>query len=332
MFSLLVVIGLSVQSAGRLSERSIRRHFLSELTVPNGMTWGSWGYKDTCPTGTYAAGFGLRVEKPSHVLDDDTALNGIRLHCVNLSKGLSHPHEGYVTVQSGVGHWGEWTKIKWCPFGFLTTFQLRVESSQGIKDDTAANNISSISWKWKNMTWKRQSHVSSLLSYHELKLVFSVDFCSQFSVSTGRRSERSISRHYRSLLNVPNGMYWGSWSHIDMCPRGTYAAGFSLKVDKPSMGIRDSKGLTGIHLHCINPLRASLNLYEDYSSVLSEAGRFKCSRGSELEGRGTSWGEWGGWSQTCEGGGISGIMTRIEEPQGNGDDTALNDVIMFCCD
>ncbi|XP_050948894.1 vitelline membrane outer layer protein 1-like [Labeo rohita] len=137
MFSLLVIIGLqvSVQSAARLSERSIRRNFLSELTVPNGMTWGSWGYKDMCPAGTYAAGFSLRVEEPSHILNDDTALNGIRLHCVNVSKGY------YAEVQSVVGHWGKWTKIKWCPSGFLTAFQLRVQSSQGIKDDTAANNI-----------------------------------------------------------------------------------------------------------------------------------------------------------------------------------------------
>ncbi|KAK2872225.1 hypothetical protein Q8A67_022122 [Cirrhinus molitorella] len=203
MFSLLVIIGLqvSVQSAGRLSERSIRRYFLSELTVSNGMTWGSWGYKDTCPTGTYAAGFSVKVEKPSHILYDDTALNGIRLHCANLSQGLSQTHEGDATVQSGVGHWGEWTKIKWCPSGYLSAFQLRVQSSQGIKDDTAANNI-----------------------------------------------------------------------------------------------------------------------------------RFKCSQEFLVQGKGTAWGEWGDWSPMCRGKGICGITTRIEGPQGRGDDTALNDVRMLCCD
>ncbi|ROL46790.1 Vitelline membrane outer layer protein 1 [Anabarilius grahami] len=97
--------------------------------------------------------------------------------------------------------WGEWTDIKWCPAGFLTTFQLRVESFQGSEDDTAANNI-----------------------------------------------------------------------------------------------------------------------------------RFKCSEGSLLEGGGTSWGTLGDWSRMCEGRGICGIKTRVEEPQGIGDDTALNDVQMYCCD
>ncbi|XP_016380009.1 vitelline membrane outer layer protein 1 homolog [Sinocyclocheilus rhinocerous] len=130
---------------------------------------------------------------------DDTALNGISLHCVE-SKGSSNSYHDYASVQSDVGSWGRWTDIKWCPSGFLTAFQLRVESSQGDGDDTAANNI-----------------------------------------------------------------------------------------------------------------------------------MFKCSRGSLLQGDGTHWGDWGDWSQTCEGEGICGIKTQIEEPQGRGDDTALNDVLMFCC-
>ncbi len=46
----------------------------------------------------------------------------------------------------------------------------------------------------------------------------------------------------------------------------------------------------------------------------------------------TNWGDWGGWSDACEGKGICGIKTRVEAPQGRGDDTALNDVCMFCCD
>ncbi len=58
--------------------------------------------------------------------------------------------------------------------------------------------------------------------------------------------------------------------------------------------------------------------------------RFRCSEG-ELQGDGTNWGSWGGWSQACDGKGICGIKTLVEEPQGRGDDTALNDVRMFCC-
>ncbi|XP_016380017.1 vitelline membrane outer layer protein 1-like [Sinocyclocheilus rhinocerous] len=202
MFSLLVITGLqvSVESTGTRSERSIDRRYRSELTVPNGGRWGSWGQREMCPTGTYAAGFSLKVEDPIG-RGDDTALNGIRLHCVDLFQGSSHSYHDYASVQSDVGSWGRWTDIKWCPSGFLTAFQLRVEKSQGDGDDTAANNI-----------------------------------------------------------------------------------------------------------------------------------MFKCSRGSLLQGDGTNWGDWAPWSQTCEGKGICGIKTQIEEPQGRGDDTALNDVLLFCCD
>ncbi|XP_016105042.1 vitelline membrane outer layer protein 1-like isoform X1 [Sinocyclocheilus grahami] len=202
MFSLLVITGLqvSVESAGTRSERSFSRHYKSELTVPNGGRWGSWGHREMCPTGTYAAGFSLKVE--DHIgYRDDTALNGIRLHCVKKnSKGSSNSYHSYASVHSDVGSWGRWTDIKWCPSGFLTAFQLRVESPKGLGDDTAANNI-----------------------------------------------------------------------------------------------------------------------------------RFTCSGGSLLQGDGTHWGDWSAWSQTCYGKGICGIKTRIEEPQGIGDDTALNDVRMYCC-
>ncbi|XP_050948891.1 vitelline membrane outer layer protein 1-like isoform X1 [Labeo rohita] len=197
MFSLLVITGLqvSVESAGRRLERSTNRLYTTELSVPNGGGWGTWGNREMCPFGTYAAGFSLKVE--GHVGDgDDTALNGIRLHCI----GLLRSYHNYASVQSVVGSWGQWTSIKWCPSGYLTDFQLRVETSQGNGDDTAANNI-----------------------------------------------------------------------------------------------------------------------------------KFTCSDRSVLTGDGTGWGDWGRWSQSCVGKGICGIKTRVEGSQGSGDDTALNDVRMYCC-
>ncbi|XP_073681061.1 vitelline membrane outer layer protein 1-like [Garra rufa] len=141
---LLVIIGLhvSVQTYIMDSDPDINRKNRWWLVVYYATNWGSWGFKDVCPNGTYAAGFSLKVEELSYGFwDDNTALNGIRLHCVDPSKGLSNSYENYASVQSDVGSWGEWTEIKWCPSGFLTAFQLRVESSQGIEDDTAANNI-----------------------------------------------------------------------------------------------------------------------------------------------------------------------------------------------
>ncbi|XP_067232905.1 vitelline membrane outer layer protein 1 homolog isoform X2 [Chanodichthys erythropterus] len=140
VFSLIIIIGqhVSVQSTVRPYERSTHRSYKSVLSVSNGMSWGSWGHQDMCPTGMYAAGFSLRVEEPSYVVFDESSLNGIRLHCVYSSKGSSGY---YASVESSIGNWGEWTYNRWCLSGFLKAFQLRVEPSQGIGDDTAANNI-----------------------------------------------------------------------------------------------------------------------------------------------------------------------------------------------
>ncbi|TRY97139.1 hypothetical protein DNTS_032792 [Danionella cerebrum] len=200
---LLLLSGVCSSSSGR-PPRSISRSFRSLLRVHNGMRWGSWGQKEMCPGGTYAAGFSLKVAGmwESLLVGDNTALNGIRLHCIDPSKRSSGPYDDYATVQSDVGSWGKWSDIKWCLRGLLTSFQLRVEPYRGTWDDTAANNI-----------------------------------------------------------------------------------------------------------------------------------RFNCTGNEEeLLGSGTSWGDWGDWSDSCGGKGICGIETMVEEPQGVGDDTALNDVRMFCCD
>uniref|UniRef100_A0A9J8AL63 Vitelline membrane outer layer protein 1 n=1 Tax=Cyprinus carpio carpio TaxID=630221 RepID=A0A9J8AL63_CYPCA len=136
VFSLLIFTELhvSVQSTGRHLERSSERHFRSLLTVSNGMHWGSWGRSEFCPNGTYAKGFNVKVER--HDYFDNTALNAIHLFCESKSDDASG------IIRSDEGSFGQWIDyIQMCPTGFLTAFQLKVESSQGIDDDTAVNNI-----------------------------------------------------------------------------------------------------------------------------------------------------------------------------------------------
>ncbi|KAI2644468.1 hypothetical protein H4Q32_029604 [Labeo rohita] len=137
MFSLLVFIGLQVSVESL--ERSTNRGYISELTVSNGGTWGSWGNKEMCPDGTYAAGFSLKVEADG--TSDNTALNGIRLHCLSVFHRLSNSFHDEIPVQSGVGSWGQWTDVKWCSSGFLRAFMMRVKPIKAGTDNTAVNNI-----------------------------------------------------------------------------------------------------------------------------------------------------------------------------------------------
>uniref|UniRef100_A0A671P695 Uncharacterized protein n=1 Tax=Sinocyclocheilus anshuiensis TaxID=1608454 RepID=A0A671P695_9TELE len=109
-------------------------------------------------------------------------------------------------------------------------------------------------------------------------------------------------RIFRSVLTVPNGVRWGTWDEIKMCPSETYAIGFSLKV---------SRAMTGL---CV-----LMGSYVVHTSVQSEVERFNCSREKVLEGDSRSRGEWR----------ICGFSTLKEGPQGN---RTYKNVRMYCCD
>uniref|UniRef100_A0A8C5QZV8 Vitelline membrane outer layer protein 1 homolog n=1 Tax=Leptobrachium leishanense TaxID=445787 RepID=A0A8C5QZV8_9ANUR len=163
------------------------------ISVPNGGSWGNWGNIEWCPQGYVAKGFSLKAEE-TQGKGDDTAVNGIRLHC--LPRYKTYPEH---TITSSQGPWGSWTSPFWCLSGYLASFTLKVEGSQGRGDDTAVNNI-----------------------------------------------------------------------------------------------------------------------------------KFSCSDGRHLEGVGLPWGSYGTWSQSCTHG-VCGILAKVEGQQGDGDDTALNDIQFYCC-
>ncbi|XP_003416922.2 vitelline membrane outer layer protein 1 homolog isoform X2 [Loxodonta africana] len=111
--------------------------FKSVIEVTNGGPWGDWAWPEMCPDGFFANGFSLKVEPPQGIAGDDTALNGIRLHCAG---GNTECNTHVVESQSG--RWGTWSEPQWCPGGgFLVAFSLRVEASVTPADNTAANNV-----------------------------------------------------------------------------------------------------------------------------------------------------------------------------------------------
>lgn len=104
------------------------------ITSPPVTDWGLWGRFEKCRSGTYAQGFQLKTE-PNQYLNDDTALNAIRLYCGDPFRPDTQ------VVSSTEGDFGSWGTIYTCYPGVLTGFRLRVESYRGEGDDTATNNV-----------------------------------------------------------------------------------------------------------------------------------------------------------------------------------------------
>ncbi|XP_041270681.1 vitelline membrane outer layer protein 1-like [Onychostruthus taczanowskii] len=165
---------------------------------------------------------------------------------------------------------------------------------------------------------------------------------------------------YKSVLMVPNGGPWGLWGHKQFCPR-SYAKGFQLKV-QPFQGFwlfGDDTALNGVRLHCMDGtvIESSLGWWGNWTEAqLCSSNklvsfslrverwwylgdntavnnvRFAYSNRTNLEGWGLSGGHFGPWSSNGTSGAICGLQTKMEEPQGMWDDTALNDMRVFCCE
>jgi hypothetical protein len=98
--------------------------------------WGSWGDWQYCPQGSFAAGYTMRVEPSLGGDGDDTAVNGIKLYCVNKSTG-----KRVAIITSSVNPWGSWREGASCETGVLNSSAHKFEPSQGDGDDTATNSV-----------------------------------------------------------------------------------------------------------------------------------------------------------------------------------------------
>ncbi|XP_045193286.2 vitelline membrane outer layer protein 1-like [Mercenaria mercenaria] len=110
---------------------------------------------------------------------------------------------------------------------------------------------------------------------------------------------------------------WGGWVGEALCDnrndKQQFLTSFNLQSEQ-KQGKGDDTSANFIKFKC-RDLAGSLPSYEM----------------SRDPGFG-EWGQYGSWSSECyKGTAICGIKTRVEVPQGRGDDTALNDVIFYCC-
>lgn len=154
---------------------------------------------------------------------------------------------------------------------------------------------------------------------------------------------------------------WGNWGEKAKCPIGMFAWGYSLKIEKSLSG--DNTGLNSIKMFCSenaisNPIESATGQWGDWSETYScspangplkgFAMRTLWPRDHEDEvvatdilgicGDGTRIGgempeDWGSWSSDfmCPKDlNTVGFITRIEGYQGDGDDTAMNGMRMYC--
>ncbi|XP_075433780.1 vitelline membrane outer layer protein 1-like [Ascaphus truei] len=165
------------------------------------------------------------------------------------------------------------------------------------------------------------------------------------------------------VISVSNGGELGEWGPVEICPFGSRARGFSLKLEEYQW-FGDDTSLNGIRLYCFSsinngefPIQSTEGAWGSWTSPVrcpngnliafnlgvsppqgdgddtaANSIMFKCSDDLILEGSSwLLWGSYGEWSQSCNIG-ICGISTRVEEYQGGRDDTALNDVKFTCCE
>lgn len=121
---------------------------------------------------------------------------------------------------------------------------------------------------------------------------------------------RALSGGATSWVSSHNG-YWGSWGGVASCPNSSsstptnFMTAARLRVE-PSQGGGDDTG--------------------------ANDATFKCRAGETINpGGGRAIGNWSNYATCPADSAVCGISTRVEGPQGSGDDTAMNGMRFDCC-
>lgn len=114
-------------------ETSVAKHeVVSWMYSPRKTNFGNWRQVEMCADNSWVGGMRLKIEPAQGEYEDDTALNGIQLYCVNMDWILS----GHIS--SARGPWGTYGSSKYCTQGFAHGYKLRAQNGQGAGDDVGA--------------------------------------------------------------------------------------------------------------------------------------------------------------------------------------------------
>lgn len=114
-------------------------------------------------------------------------------------------------------------------------------------------------------------------------------------------------RQGRRIVNfsAPQSPNWGQYGLETFCSSGEFITGFNLLVEPPQ-GDGDDTAANSMMATCSNGI------------VLTPS-------------NGGPWGQWGQFIYCPGGTAVCGMSLKIEPSIGGGDDTAVNDVILYCC-
>lgn len=115
-----------------------------------------------------------------------------------------------------------------------------------------------------------------------------------------------------NVISSPRVTDWGEWGDWEYCSDG-YVMGMRLKTE-PAQGPGDDTALNGVSFMCGNLGEPQKRLHSPERQIQSSTGR---------------WGTWG-VSYECPSGYAVGFQLRSEATQKGHDDTAANNLRIFC--
>ena len=107
---------------------------------------------------------------------------------------------------------------------------------------------------------------------------------------------------------------WGEWTGMGYCPSGMYVFGLEQRVEPPQGVNYDDAAMTALRFYCRS--------FDQQDRIIT--------RVDLNEKENVDWGEWTGPEFCPELQYMYGLEQRVEPPQGDGDDTAMNAVRFFC--
>lgn len=203
-----------------VGETLSNRKLVTWIRSPRVTQWDKWGYPEICPVNSWVGGMILRVDL-SQDSRNDTALNAVQLHCIN----MDWIHSGSVTI--AIGPWGNFRKNRYCTQGFAVGYQLRSER------DLITNDVDAVDFRLRCVNFDGSSSfvtsskmdLSGELWENEQKCPLKTAVCGIITQPNGSNTfedETSLNNIDLACCNFPDPAetckLGTKWESVVICP------------------------------------------------------------------------------------------------------------------